>query len=79
MEPAYLAKGIAQAPQQIQAERPVLLVAACLWLDGTAANALPYLLDEPVQVGWQGHPVYVGDLGGAKLDLSPAISPHGSL
>jgi len=23
MEPAYLAKGIAQAPQQIQAERPV--------------------------------------------------------
>ena len=53
------------------AQTSALLMAACLWLDGSAANTLPYLLDEPVQVGWQGHPFYVGDLGGAKLDLAP--------
>src|SRR6266496_2695804 len=48
------------------------LVTAGRGFDGCIADASSYLLDEPLQVGRQGHTVDVGDVGGAQLDLGVA-------
>jgi hypothetical protein len=44
----------ASSPWLLHSKRlrtPRLITAGC-WLDGVAADAAPYLLDEPVQVEW---------------------------
>src|SRR6266542_1769719 len=52
------------------------LIAAGRVFGGSATDASSYLLDQPLQIGWQGHAVDVGDIGGAQLDLGVAKSPH---
>ena len=52
------------------------LVAAGRVFGGSATDASAYLLDQPLQIGWQGHAVDVGDIGGAQFDPGVAKSPH---